>query len=67
MSDIKWTDLFDERERNEIQFNREYYSKFNHGTADHNLRVICAKMAALLDSHWKLENENFIGHKLTKE
>lgn len=44
-----WRELFDDRQRKEIHFNRIYLNDFNHGTSDHNLRIIVAKMAVLLD------------------
>ncbi len=40
---------FDERQQKEIEFCRTYLEKFAHGTDGHNLRMIVAKMAAILD------------------
>lgn len=47
---IQWKDFFDERQWKEIRFNRIYAADFAHGTADHNARLIIAKMAELLDT-----------------
>lgn len=41
--------FFDERQLKEIEFNRLYAREFHHGTPDHNLRMLVAKLAELLE------------------
>ncbi len=43
-----WSQMFTKRELQEIEFCNMYYLGFNHGTSDHNLRVIVAKLVDLL-------------------
>jgi hypothetical protein len=47
-----WQDLFDERQRKEIEFSRLYAGQFAHGTDGHNSKLIIAKLAGLLDQHY---------------
>ena len=44
---------FDERQIKEINFDRIYAEGFHHGTDGHNMRMIIAKMAELLDLHYQ--------------
>lgn len=44
-----WETYFDERQRKEIAFCLVYADDFAHGTDGHNIRLIVAKMAQLLD------------------
>ena len=44
-----WQTHFTERELKEIEFCRLYQLHFAHGTDGHNIRLIVAKMVALLD------------------
>lgn len=44
-----WHSYFTERELKEIEFCNLYKSNFTHGTEGHNIRIIVAKMAELLD------------------
>lgn len=44
-----WETHFDERQRKEIAFCLVYADDFAHGTDGHNIRLIVAKMAKLLD------------------
>lgn len=44
-----WETHFDERQRKEIAFCLVYADDFAHGTDGHNIRLIVAKMARLLD------------------
>jgi hypothetical protein len=44
-----WESHFDERQRKEIAFCLIYKDDFAHGTDGHNIRLIVAKMAELLD------------------
>ena len=44
-----WETHFDERQRKEISFCMVYADNFAHGTDGHNIRLIVAKMARLLD------------------
>lgn len=44
-----WETHLDERQRKEIAFCRVYRDGFNHGTDGHNIRLIVAKLADLLD------------------
>ena len=44
-----WQTHLTERELKEIEFCRVYQRDFSHGTDGHNLRLIVAKLAALLD------------------
>ena len=45
-----WKENFDERELKEIEFCHLYWKQFSHGTNAHNLRIIVAKMASILDN-----------------
>jgi hypothetical protein len=47
---MDWESNFDERELKEIEFCLLYKKQFGHGTNAHNLRVIVAKMASILDN-----------------
>lgn len=47
---IHWQDLFDERQKKEIELDRIYADQFSHGTDGHNARLIIARMAATLDA-----------------
>lgn len=44
-----WETHFDERQRKEIAFCLIYADDFAHGTDGHNIKLIVAKMAKLLD------------------
>ena len=44
-----WETHFDERQRKEIAFCLIYADDFAHGTDGHNVKLIVAKMAKLLD------------------
>lgn len=44
-----WETHFDERQRKEISFCLLYADDFAHGTDGHNIRLIVAKLARLLD------------------
>ena len=44
-----WKDIFDKREINDIEYSITYKQHFNRITPGHNLRMIIAKMADLLD------------------
>jgi len=44
-----WETHFDERQRKEIAYCIVYKNDFGHGTDGHNIRLIVAKMAELLD------------------
>ena len=44
---------FDEHQIKEINFDRIYAEAFHHGTDGHNMRMIIAKMAELLDLHYQ--------------
>lgn len=44
-----WKSNFDIRELKEIQFCRVYKKQFAHGSMGHNIRIIVAKMADILD------------------
>ncbi len=44
-----WETHFDERQRKEIAFCLVYADDFAHGTDGHNIKLIVAKMARLLD------------------
>lgn len=44
-----WETHFDERQRKEIAFCLVYADNFGHGTDGHNIRLIVARMAQLLD------------------
>lgn len=46
-----WKDDLTERELKEIVFCRLYAEKFSHGTDGHNIRLIVAKLAKLLDTN----------------
>lgn len=45
-----WKTHFTERELKEIEFCQIYQRDFGHGTDGHNIRLIVAKMAAMLDA-----------------
>jgi hypothetical protein len=47
---MDWKSNFDERELKEIEFCLLYKKQFGHGTAAHNLRIIVAKMASILNN-----------------
>lgn len=47
--DEGWRKYFTVRERKEIAFDHLYARTFNHGTDGHNMRIIIAKFAELLD------------------
>lgn len=46
---MDWRQHFDERQLKEIEFCRQYAEKYAHGTDGHNIRLIVAKLADLLD------------------
>lgn len=49
MGNLTWRQLFSERQLKEIDFCRVYSKDFNHGTDGHNIRLVVAQMAELLD------------------
>lgn len=44
-----WQSHLTERELKEVQLCRLYQQEFSHGTDGHNIRIIVAKLANLLD------------------
>lgn len=46
---VNWKSNFTERDLMEIEYCRIYAQNFRHGTDGHNIRLIVAKMAVLLD------------------
>lgn len=54
---MDWLSNFDERERKEIKFCLLYKRRFDHGTPGHNLRVIVAKMASILENAESIINQ----------
>lgn len=45
-----WMDIIlDERQQNEVHFNKIYADKFNHGTDGHNPRILIAILAKAID------------------
>jgi hypothetical protein len=44
-----WRELFDDRQRKEIKLDQLYLAEYGHGTDGHNIRIIVAKFANLLD------------------
>ncbi len=45
-----WMDIIlDERQQNEVRFNKMYANKFNHGTDGHNPRILIAILAKTID------------------
>lgn len=44
-----WKTEFTERELKEIEFDRLYQEKFAHGTDGHNMRIIIAKLVAIIE------------------
>jgi hypothetical protein len=54
MDNPMWYVFFDERQLKEIKFNKMYAEFFHHGTDGHNLRMIVARMAKVLD---EIENQ----------
>jgi len=46
---MPWMQQLDERQVNEVRFDRLYVSNFNHGTDGHNARLIISKLADMLD------------------
>ena len=54
---MDWKSNFDERELKEIAFCMLYQKQFGHGTLGHNIRIIVAKMASILDNAESLINQ----------
>jgi hypothetical protein len=54
---MDWLSNFDERELKEIKFCLLYKHQFGHGTMGHNLRIIVAKMAHILENAESIINE----------
>lgn len=50
-----WTAQFTERELKEIEFDKLYQTEFSHGTDGHNMRIIIAKLVAIIE---RMEREN---------
>jgi len=48
--EASWRGNFDERQLKEIDFCIVYKKQFCHGTDGHNIRIIVADMASILDS-----------------
>lgn len=46
---VSWQSHFDERQLKEIDFCRTYARDFRHGATNHNVMLIVAQMADLLD------------------
>ena len=46
---MTWQEHFTERELKEIEYCKVYQRDFNHGTDGHNIRLIVAKMATILN------------------
>ena len=46
---VDWRAEFDERDQKEIAYCLEYQAHYGHGTLGHNIRMIVAKMATILD------------------
>ncbi len=44
-----WHNYFNDRQINEIEFNRVYDEKFGHGTSGHNERLLIARMATIIE------------------
>lgn len=48
--ETNWMDIIlDERQQNEVHFNKVYADKFNHGTDGHNPRILIAILAKAID------------------
>jgi hypothetical protein len=54
---MDWLSNFDERELKEIKFCLLYKRQFSHGTMGHNVRIIVAKMASILENAESVINQ----------
>jgi hypothetical protein len=46
---LTWRNNFDERQLKEIDFDQLYLLHFRHGTDGHNVRIVVAQLAHILD------------------
>ena len=58
-------DLFNERERNEIQFARIYSEDFRHGTDGHTRILLVAKLANIIEMMCEFISEEDFAELLT--
>jgi hypothetical protein len=62
-----WETHFDERQRKEIAYCVIYADSFGHGTDGHNIRLIVAKMAQLLENATKGNKPEAVANDSTSD
>lgn len=62
---MDWENVLDKREKSEVDFNRVYASQYAHGTDGHNIRLLVAKLARMLDFvDWVVHEDTSDSHKV---